>query len=90
MAQLKAGSIDDFANSMAERIEEAMQEEWRKANGERLGGPGDRDRRVLFAAIAKGVLRYLYEHRDDLVTNAVAHTTGSHLHEMRFDLRERL
>ena len=75
---------------MAATMEAAMQEEWRIAYGHSLPGVGDRDRKVLFAAIAKGVLRYLYEHRDDVITGLAAHTTSSHRHDMAFDVQEHL
>ena len=56
MATLKAGSIDDLADSMAAAIDAAFDEEWNKANpdGPALGQEGERDRQVLFAAVAKG------------------------------------
>jgi hypothetical protein len=88
MAALKAGSIDDFAGSMAAKIEAAMQEEWLTAYGRPLSHVGDRDRMVLFAAIAKGVLRYLYDHRDDLVTDRVTIGPSIHRHDMAFDLQD--
>jgi hypothetical protein len=88
--QLKAGSVTDFSDSMAAAIEAAMQEEWEIARGTPMpSGPGDTDRKVMFAAVAKGVLRYLYTHRTDLVTNSVASGTSAHSHEMAFDLREK-
>ena len=87
---LKAGSFDDLANSMTGEIEAAMREEWRTAKDQELpGGPGEEDRRILFAAVAKGVLRYLYAHRDDLITNSVNDDSGGHRHKMAFDLQEK-
>jgi hypothetical protein len=40
-------------------MEGAMEEEWRVAKGVPLPGVGLEDRRLLFAAIARGVLAYL-------------------------------
>ena len=57
MGQLKAGSINDMANSMADRIDKAMQAAWPTAfPGQSLPEQGRRDRQVLFVAIANGVL----------------------------------
>jgi hypothetical protein len=87
---LKAGSLSSFGNSMAAAMEAAMREEWQAARGSPLpGGVGEVDRKMFFAAVAKGVLRYLYQHRDDFITGSVAHTTGHHRHGMDFDLVEK-
>lgn len=88
---LKAGSFDDLADSMAGAIDAAMQEEWHAAKGQPLPeGLGREDRRILFAAVAKGVLRYLHAHRADLVSNVVADKPSGHSHQLAFDLREKL
>jgi hypothetical protein len=90
---LQAGSFDsDNDGSMAALIELAMREEWFAARGEPLptSGPGVKDRKILFAAVAKGVLRYLYAHRDDLITTLeINEGTGNHRHESAFDLVEK-
>lgn len=91
---LRAGSFaSDGDGSLAALIEDAMREEWQAAHGEPLptSGPGVKDRRILFAAVAKGVLRYLYEHRDDLITTLEFNEgSGNHRHEAAFDLVEKL
>lgn len=91
MAMLHTGthtSRDD--GSMTAFIEQAMQEEWLAARGEPLpaDGPGAIDRRMLFAAVAKGVLRYLHEHRADLLTSlSIDDGTGlNHRHKADFGL----
>lgn len=87
---LKAGSFNDLADTMTGAIEAAMREEWRDARNQELpGGPGEEDRRILFAAVAKGVLRYLYAHRDDLVTDNEHDDSNGHRHHMAFDLEEK-
>lgn len=87
---LKAGSFDDLADTMAGAIDAAMEEEWQLAKDQPLpAGLGQEDRRILFAAVAKGVLRYLHAHRADLVTDVVS-STGGHSHQMAFDLQEKL
>jgi hypothetical protein len=88
---LKAGSytsIDDA--SMTAYIEASMRQQWLLARGEALPDAGAEDRRILFAAVARGVLRYLYDHRDDLVTTRM-HPEGvdEHRHDAAFDLVEK-
>lgn len=90
---LQAGthaSVDD--GTLTAYLERAMREEWRDARGEELpsSGPGAEDRRILFAAVAKGVLRYLYDHRADLITTReILDGTANHRHEADFDLAEK-
>ncbi len=74
----KAGTVNDFADSMAKAIEDALKTEWAQVKGEALPSTGEEDRRLLFVAIAQGVLRYLsdYDHTsldvyDVQVTNHV-------------------
>lgn len=84
---LRTGSFDDLEGTLAGAIDAAMQEEWRAAKGESLpGGPGEQDRHILFAAIAKGVLRYLHAHRSDLQASKVHDTGSGHRHVMDFDI----
>lgn len=90
-APLKAGSFDDLANSMAGAIDAAMRAEWQRAKDQPLpSGVGEEDRQILFAAIAKGVLRYLHDHRADLLTDTVHDSAGGHAHQLAFDLQEKL
>lgn len=84
---LRTGRFDDLEGSLAGAIDAAMQEEWQAAKGESLpGGPGEQDRHILFAAIAKGVLRYLHAHRTDLQTDKVEDTASGHRHRLDFDI----
>lgn len=84
-----SGSQDD--DTMTAYIEAAMQEEWRAARNEELPEAGAEDRRILFAAVAKGVLRYLYAHRADLLTShRIDDVIGDHRHRADFDLLEKL
>lgn len=89
---LRAGNFtsqDD--DTMTAYIEAAMQEEWQAARGEALPRVGAEDRRILFAAVAKGVLRYLHAHRDDLITSReILEGVGHHRHDAAFDLVEKL
>lgn len=89
---LRAGSFtsqDD--DTLTAYIEDAMQEEWQSARGEDLPTAGAEDRRILFAAVAKGVLRYLYAHRADLISSReILEGAGNHRHDAAFDLVEKL
>ncbi|GLR87957.1 hypothetical protein [Bradyrhizobium iriomotense] len=86
MGQLKPGSIDDMANSMAEAIDQAMQVAWPAAFGQSLPDQGKRDRQVLFVAIANGVLGYLRDNLAALETTVVHDTVDGHKHHLDFDL----
>lgn len=88
---LKPGSTSDFAASMAEAMFNAMQTEWQAAHGSPLpGGAGELDRKILFAAVAQGVLGYLKAHRGDLVTEIVHDdATNGHAHAMAFDVKDK-
>lgn len=57
---LKPGSLSDFSNSMAAAIEQAFQSEW-NANKDIPLGDDDTDRKIMFAAIAQGVVRHLQD-----------------------------
>ena len=56
---LKAGTVSNFSNSMAAAIEQAFQTEWNTHKDIELGDAGEEDRKILFAAIAQGVVEYL-------------------------------
>jgi hypothetical protein len=90
---LRSGShASDDDGTLTAYIEAAMREEWQAARGEVLpaDGPGAEDRKILFAAVAKGVLRYLYDHRADLVsTLAIPEGVSDHRHDAAFDLVEK-
>jgi hypothetical protein len=89
MAKLKAGSAEtatDFADSMAAAIEDAMRQEWSRVKNESLPAMGEQDRRILFAAIAQGVLQYLKAHKLDIATTNVLDTASGHSHTLEFDV----
>jgi hypothetical protein len=69
MAALKAGHVNDFSNSMAEAIEQAMSQELLLTEGIPLPSAGAADRRLLFVAIARGVLQYLKTHQSETFNN---------------------
>ncbi len=65
MEKLYGGSLSDYADSMAQEIEKALDEVRSEAGLPPLPSPADADptdlqnRRVLFIAIARGLIRHL-------------------------------
>ena len=82
---LKAGHVADFADSMAEAIEQAFQSEWSAAKATALPLAGEVDRKILFAAVAQGVLNYLEAHKLELVTSRDEDTASGHDHILDID-----
>ena len=74
MPELKAGHVQDFSNSMAEAIETAMQQELMAVRGIPLPADGQDDRRLLFVAIARGVLQYLKNHESETLNSITLNT----------------
>ncbi len=64
---LKAGHVADFSGSLAEAIENAMKTEWQTVKGSPMPDTDPADRRILFVAIAQGVLSYLNSHPNDAI-----------------------
>jgi len=71
---------DAIANSMAEAIEEEMENVYKKLKGSSLPVMGQEDRRLLFVAIARGVLKCFAEHQGAIQavtgTGVSAHAHG--------------
>jgi hypothetical protein len=88
MSNLKAGMVHNFASSMAAYIDQAMQNEWLAVKGEPMptSDQGAEDRKILFAAIAQGVLKFLEDHVGDLITTDNSGDGGltQHHHTMAF------
>lgn len=62
---IKAGTVNDFENSMAAAMEAALVAEYEIVKGEPMPAEmGKEDRQMLFAAIAQGVVKYLKENID--------------------------
>ena len=61
---LKAGTIADFSNSMAEAMEDALKAEYLNIKGEALPVSPSEDRRLLLVAISQGITRYLKSNTD--------------------------
>jgi hypothetical protein len=63
--------IDDTAiqDSMAKAMDDAMKDAYQKLKGSPLPDKGQEDRRMLFVAIAQGMLSYLRTHENDMVAS---------------------
>jgi hypothetical protein len=59
---LKAGTLTDFNGSMAEAMEQALDAIWLARTGEHLPSATEQDRRLMFIAIAQGVVKHLKDH----------------------------
>ena len=57
--KLKAGTMGDFDDSMAAAIEIAFERVWNERMGSQLPSETQEDRRMMFVAIAQGVIRHL-------------------------------
>ncbi len=56
---LNPGHVSDFTDSMAEAMEDAFKLEWKAVKHVDLPAQGEEDRRLLFSAIAQGVVKHL-------------------------------
>jgi hypothetical protein len=63
---LHAGTVANFAGSLAEQIETAFASELLAVKGVPLPDVGIPERRILFCAIAQGLLEYLAADPDGL------------------------
>ena len=71
-------ALDDeaLANSMALAMEDAMKQYHQSIKNQPLPDAGERDRRLLFVSIARGVLEYLRGHQAAISTK-VGPQTGT-------------
>lgn len=53
--------------ALTEAMMQALGQEWQTAKGAPLPDAGIEDRRILFAAVARGVLTYLKAHEDEVL-----------------------
>jgi hypothetical protein len=63
---LKAGLLEDFNDSMAAKIETEFETLWFNVYNTDLPDERKNERRILFVAIARGILSYLNEHETDI------------------------
>ncbi|MDY6979909.1 MAG: hypothetical protein SV201_08515 [Pseudomonadota bacterium] len=83
---LKRGSVLNFTNSMAAAMEQAFRDEWNLVKDVPIPEAGEQDRKIMFAAIAQGVLDYLYSHRNEIPTTNQHDTSGGHTHTLNFTI----
>ena len=83
MSKLKAGRVSDFEDSLAAEMEAAMQSEWTAVKLQNLSSAGAEDRKILWVAIARGLLKFLKDHRTDIETTAAS--ADSHQHSVEWD-----
>jgi hypothetical protein len=62
-------------NELTNRIESAFEAEWAKTKTIPLPGAGGEDRRLLFAAVAHGVLAYLKSKESETLTSITLQPT---------------
>lgn len=63
-------------DGLTEAIEAGFDREWQKAKGTPAPTSGSDDRRIMFAAVARGVLQYLKTHENELLRSITAHEPG--------------
>jgi len=91
MAKLKAGTVSGLqVDTLAGAIDTEFVALWNTHKEIDLptGTPAVEDRRLMFVAIARGVLSYLHDHRDDIgtTTDTAGGIVGSdHDHQLEFD-----
>ncbi len=61
----KAGTVSDYSGSMAEAMEEAFRAAWEAYTGTTMTALGQVERRILFSAIAQGVLKHLKDYSSE-------------------------
>lgn len=59
---LKAGTFDDLSGSMAELMEQVFRDTLPRVISDADPDRGERERRVLFVAVAQGVVGHLRDH----------------------------
>jgi hypothetical protein len=76
--ELYGGTIDEFADSMAEEMEKALNQV-RDKEGLSALPTGDKDRRMLFIAIAWGVINHLQKKQEGVTVSVTdGHTHNGH------------
>lgn len=90
MAKLNAGSVTNEANdTLADAIDQEFRSLWNTHRDIELPDTAEavRDRRMMFVAIARGLLGYLYDHRSDIGTTEEQAGGGGteHDHDLNFE-----
>lgn len=72
---------NDLANAMADQLDEA----WQIVKGEPFPGGSKDDAKVMFLAIARGLLIYMEQHQNDTI-KTIALGGGSNVNVTALDL----
>jgi hypothetical protein len=64
------------STELTARIEQEFATVWQQTKGSPLPGGGAEDRRMLFAAVARGVLAYLKVKEDDVIDRLTVREAG--------------
>jgi hypothetical protein len=76
MSTLQPGTVANYSGSLAEGIENAFAGELLAVKGVALPDVGVQERRILFCAIAQGVLEYLAANPDGLQVELTSSTAS--------------
>jgi hypothetical protein len=64
-------------NSLADAIEAAMPQAWQDSKGTAFPGGDPKDRRPLFLAISRALLKYLHDNQGALITTMTLSAGGA-------------
>ena len=81
-------SNEAMADSMAEAMEQEMENLFLAIKGKPLPGAGEEDRRLLFVSIARGMLKYLQQQETNNITAQLSGTGHTHQVHLNIDLDE--
>ena len=80
-----SGELNKFKDSMAEAIENAFKAEWLRVKGEPLPDVGEKDRRIFFVAVAKGVIDHMTANAEVLIDHTHEATAELVIHERSYN-----
>ena len=63
--------------SLTDAIDTAFGIEWKKVKTNPLPDAGKDDRRLMFAAVARGVLQYLSDHQGEFISSVTLAPSGT-------------
>lgn len=74
---LKAGTIDDMSASMAQAMIDAFNNDWGKVMGDAPKPDNTDQMKLLFTAVAQGVVQHLKAHATDFEVTVTDSGTGT-------------
>jgi hypothetical protein len=80
--------LDDIAieESMAKAMEDALKDIYLKVKKSNLSDIGQEDRRMLFVAIARGILQYLEAHHEEAIQLKDSQLPPVHKHSVDLEI----